>query len=277
MKKYALYFSPNGRTEAVVRALAEALSEEKYDALDVTKPESREKVYEFTEGDVLIIGFPTYAGKLPNKILPFIKGIKGNGAIAVGVVTYGNRSYDNSLAELMACLRDSGFRTVSGIAVPCQHAFSDKLAHGRPDEEDLDKLRECARIIGNRIGQLAVPGGPDVPENIAVPGDPDAPYYTPLTAYMTPAKFLKAVPKTIIEKCDLCGVCAKVCPMGIIDSRNFVTITGPCIKCQACVNKCHKNAKYFDDEDFLSHVEMLKANYSDEKTGRKEIEIFLKI
>ena len=58
---------------------------------------------------------PTYAGKLPNKMLPYVQQqIHGNGALAVGVVTFGNRSYDNSLAELCAALEADGFHTVAG-------------------------------------------------------------------------------------------------------------------------------------------------------------------
>ena len=63
----------------------------------------------------MVFGMPTYAGKLPNKMLPYVQQqIHGNGALAVGVVTFGNRSYDNSLAELCAALEADGFHTVAG-------------------------------------------------------------------------------------------------------------------------------------------------------------------
>ena len=48
-------------------------------------------------------------------------------------------------------------------------------------------------------------------------------------------------------------------------------MTGICIKCQACIKKCPKKAKYFDDPAFLSHVAMLEQNY----TRRAEPEMFL--
>ena len=73
----------------------------------------------------MVFGMPTYAGKLPNKMLPYVQQqIHGNGALAVGVVTFGNRSYDNSLAELCAALEADGFHTVAGgalrAATPCR-------------------------------------------------------------------------------------------------------------------------------------------------------------
>ncbi len=39
------------------------------------------------------------------------------------VVTFGNRSFDNSLAELCASLENAGFHTIAAGAFACQHAF----------------------------------------------------------------------------------------------------------------------------------------------------------
>lgn len=249
--------------------------------LDVTSPKARRIPYEFEPTELVVIGFPTYAGKLPNKMLPFVKSIKGNGALAVAVVTYGNRSYDNSLAELVSCLQDSGFNVIAGVAAPCQHSFSDELAHGRPDQEDFSELTKIATEISGSIERFldsrdnSTEAETSIPLKLAVPGDADAPYYTPLKADGTKAEFLKAVPKTNEEVCNRCDKCVKACPMGIISKEDCITIEGPCIKCQACVRVCPINAKYFDDPDFLSHVEMLKESYSDAIIPRREIELYL--
>ena len=87
------------------------------------------------------------------------------------------------------------------------------------------------------------------------------PYYTPLKTDGTPAKFLKAKPLTHWEKCSRCGACARACPMGSIDPETMDAV-GLCVKCQACVRKCTRQAKYFEDADFLSHVAMLEQNYT---------------
>lgn len=50
--------------------------------------------------------------------------------------------------------------------------------------------------------------------------------------------------------------------MDAINLDDCSLIPGTCIKCHACVNKCPLEAKYFDDEAFLSHVKMLEDNYS---------------
>lgn len=99
----------------------------------------------------MVFGMPTYAGKLPNKMLPYVQQqIHGNGALAVGVVTFGNRSYDNSLAELCAALEADGFHTVAGGAFACRHAFTDALADGRPDWDDKRQMGSSRPALRTR-------------------------------------------------------------------------------------------------------------------------------
>lgn len=98
----ALYYSATGTTDRVVNTIAEALAQKlelPLERFGFTKPAERDKEYHFTENDLVVVGSPTYAGKLPNKILPdFQTRLHGGGALAVAVVLFGNRSYDNSLA-----------------------------------------------------------------------------------------------------------------------------------------------------------------------------------
>ena len=111
-KVWAISFSATGNTERTVKLLAEELAGKlgcPMEQLSFTKPMERTREVYFREEDLVVVGSPTYAGKLPNKILPdFQSKLKGNGALAVGVVTFGNRSYDNALAELCAVLESDG-------------------------------------------------------------------------------------------------------------------------------------------------------------------------
>ena len=59
--------------------------------------------------------------------------------------------------------------------------------------------------------------------------------------------------------------------MDSIDFNDFSTIKGICIKCCACIKKCHTGAKYFDDEGYLYHKKDLEEKYK----RRAEPEIFL--
>lgn len=260
----ALYFGATGNTEKAVLTVAETLAQLwgiPLVRMPFTKPGEREQEYSFTDTDFTVVGAPTYAGKLPNKILPDLKTrLHGGNALAAAIVTFGNRAYDDSLAELCGLLEENGFRTVAGGAFVGRHAFTDALAWGRPDWQDHKELQIFAKSITDKINHLT-----DVPLPVTVPGDPNAPYYVPKGSDGQPAKFLKAKPKTDPGRCTGCGACARLCPMGAIDSRDVFSVPGTCIKCQACVRKCTKHAKYFDDPAFLSHVAMLEQNFAEPK------------
>ena len=94
------------------------------------------------------------------------------------------------------------------------------------------------------------------------------PYYVPLKVDGSSAKFLKAKPKTDASKCDQCGICYRVCPISSISKDDYSDVVGICIKCQACFRKCPQGAKYFDDEEFLSHVAMVRENFTRRATNK---------
>ena len=260
-KVWAVYFSPTGGTEKVVKTIAETMAAKfglDVNEIDLTKPENRKKTYEFGGEDLAVVGTPVYAGRIPNKILPDLEAcLAGSGTKAVPVSVFGNRSFDDGLMELKLLLEARGFVPVAAAAAVSQHAFSETLAAGRPDEKDLEELRAFAE----RTAEKVMAG--ETFEAVSVRGNnPVGPYYTPLTEEGTPAKFLKAKPLTDMELCDHCGICAQVCPVESIDAEDESQVPGICIKCQACVKKCPKHAKYFTDEQFLSHVRMIEKNYS---------------
>ena len=89
-------------------------------------------------------------------------------------MTYGNRSFDNSLAELCATLDGNGFRTVAAGAFVGTHAFSDVLAPDRPDKDDLALMVRLTDMAVSKIRQTdgMVP-------RLVVDGDARAPYYVP--------------------------------------------------------------------------------------------------
>lgn len=257
---WAVYYSGCGSTRRLLRGMAEAAGEAlmlPVRELDYSRPEAREKSYCFTETDLVFWGSPTYAGRLPNVLLPFLRGnFAGGGAAAVAVVLYGNRSYDDALKELCEVLAGNGFLAAAGAAVTAEHAFAPALAHGRPNGEDRAAAAEFARKTALTLREREHP----IP--VTVPGrEPIGAYYTPLGLDGEPARFLKAKPKTDPEQCTRCGLCAAVCPMGSIPREEPTECTGICIKCQGCIRECPAGAKYFDDEAFLSHRAMLEQNY----------------
>lgn len=253
-----LYFSPTGGTENIARLAAGQLAaklglEPEY--IDFTRPADRQTEYRFGPEDVLVMASPVYAGRLPNKLAPEYKArIFGDGTPAVPICAFGNRSPEEALRELVLLLEGSRFRVAAAAAFAARHAFSGKVGEGRPDEDDRAEIAAFAARAAEKLS------GDDFPL-LDIDRGEIGPYYIPLKADGTPAKFLKARPLTRWEKCCRCGVCARACPMGSIDPATMDAV-GLCIKCQACVRRCARGAKYFEDADFLSHVAMLEQNYT---------------
>ena len=258
---WGLYFSPCGKVEKLVRAMAGAAGRAlavpvRYG--DFTLPEGRREDRAFGAESLLFLGTPVYAGRAPNKIAPYIgEHIRGEGP-AVPVVCFGNRSFDNALAELADILGKNGFTVAAAAAVPAEHAFAPALAPGRPTEEDLARAEAFAVRTAERLRE----GGVSALAPGVIPGDPAAPYYTPLGLDGAPAKFLKAAPAVDRERCVRCGTCAAVCPMGSVDRLDPGKMNGVCIKCHACIRKCPAQARRFTDPAFLSHRAMLQAHYT---------------
>ena len=267
----AVWFSPTGTTEQAASAVARTLAEElgvPTDGRSLTVPPARERVYLFPETDLVVAACPTYAGRLPNKIAPDLRRIlrtENRGALAVPLVTFGNRAFDNSLAELCSLLSGNGFRVVSAAAFVCRHAFTDNLGSGRPDWDDRQAMEAFAGGTAEKVRRLSA-DGPILPPDI--PGNPDAPYYVPRGLDGEPARFLKAKPRTDLSRCSRCGACVRRCPMGAIDPAAPWEVPGVCIKCQACVRVCTRRAKSFEDPAFLSHVAMISHSFPEPKENR---------
>ena len=261
-KVYCVYFSPTGGTKQIAATVAEAMAKElklPLEHIDITLPKAREEVYNFGAEDLVLIASPTYAGRIPNKMLPeFERLIKSEGSPAVIVSVYGGRSNDEGLRELVLLAENSGFNAIAAASCVARHSMSRVLAAHRPSEVDLENLTVFGRKAANKATTA--------PTAVEIDRDtPIAPYYRPFKEDMSPAVFLKAKPLTREDKCIGCGVCANSCPMGSISFEDFKTVEGVCIKCHACVRNCPVEAKYFDNEELLSHIRVLEKLFKGEQ------------
>ncbi len=259
MKKvWAVYFSATGTTKKVVQALAEQIACEMrlaWETFDFTLPTARENMPSVAAKDVVVFGMPVYAGRVPNLMLNYLTGVKGNGALCIPIVLYGNRDFDDALLELKDILRGNGFLPVAAAAFVGEHAFSNILAKGRPDDRDMEDVANFAHAAAGKIMGLRSAAEIDV----MVDGTPYPyrGYFKPRDHAGNPIDIRKVFPRTR-EACDDCKLCADICPMGAIDDEDVRAYTGICIKCGACVKRCPRKAKYYDDEGYLNHKQELE-------------------
>ena len=266
-----VYWSATDTTKTVVHTIAAHIAQALQLPLstdDWTLPAARENTLTFAADELVIFGTPVYAGRVPNVLMPYVRDkVVGNGALAVPVVLYGNRNFDDGLIELRNQLEANGLHTIAAGAFIGEHSFSYILGKGRPDADDLAKAHELAELTLARLEKLDT--APTAP--VEVKGcDPIRPYYTPRDRAGNPVNILKVKPKFDLDKCTNCGLCAQVCPMGSIVPGKVGEFSGICIKCCACYKKCPTQAVYFDDAGYLYHQHELEEGYA----RRAEPEIF---
>lgn len=242
------WFSPTGGTKKAVDMFCDCLNLLTKE-MDFTTMKNREDSVELAENEVLIASVPVYAGRIP-PVENLYKNIKGNNTPCVIVACYGNRHYDDAIAQLKNILNERGFICIGAIACIIPHIYSDRLGKGRPNEKDEEIIRDFAEKIkgkleNNEISEISVQGNP-MPEP-------------------KPVKMLK----TWIEGlCNFCGLCAESCPVGAINRETMVIDNSVCINCMRCSKVCPREARSFEGEN-------IKLKLEQNFLKPREIEYFL--
>lgn len=262
-KVWATYFSATGTTKTIVTTIAKNLSENlniEYDVFDFTLPSAREKTKSFDETDIVIFGTPVYAGRIPNLLLEYVNSFEGNGALAVPIVLFGNRNFDDALIELRDILTKHGFNTIAAGAFVGEHSFSTTLAKGRPDDDDIKEAIDFSQGIADKISSLSNNESGLPPVEVDGTPYPYRGYYQPRDRAKNSIDIRKVLPQTN-DNCIKCMICAESCPLGSIDKEDPKVMVGKCMKCCACVKKCPVGAKHFDDPEFIYHKEELEEEF----------------
>ncbi len=247
-----VYFSPTSTTGIVLEEIARGLGQESPRILDITRPEIRNQAAPVFENEVVLIGAPVYAGRVAKDAAAYIKTLKGSGSLAIVVVVYGNREFEDALLELKNIAVDSGFVVMASGAFIGEHSFSDNefsIASDRPDEDDL----ETAFLFGRQVASLLE--GIETPADISgveVPGN------FPYKEGMGDGAFAFI---DVTEDCDDCGICAAACPKEAIDEAdNYSTIDARCIFCCACIKACPQQARIMKAGPMKDKAKWLSEN-----------------
>ena len=214
MKTVEIIFSPTGGTEKVASIISHSWSSHST-VIDLTDPRKDFSLTSINKEDKVLIAMPSFGGRAPAIAIERLKKIKGNGAKCTLVVVYGNRAYEDTLIEMEDAAKECGFSIVAAISSVAEHSIIHEYAAGRPDKDDKKELISFAeRIISKENGCPSIPGN---------------------RLYKKSGAGL--VPKPTKE-CTKCSLCAQLCPVEAIDTKDFTADPKKCISCMRCVTKC---------------------------------------
>lgn len=246
MRVLNLIYSPTGGTEKVMNILGQ-----EFGVTETVDLCAHVESMELNSEDLVLIGLPSFGGRIPAGSGDRIRAIHGNGAKAVLVAVYGNRAIDDTLIEMKDLAEECGYRVVGAISAVAEHSIMRHVAKGRPDNRDEAELRDFAQQILARL---------DSGEDVQVPGK--RPYKNFGGAHMFP----------LTENCTGCGLCAENCPVGAISADNpAATDTEKCICCMRCVDRCPAGARKRNPTALNNTIQRLAAVV----TGRKPNELFI--
>lgn len=250
-----IYFSPTGATRKSVRAIGRGISEGrdlKHMEFNLTKDRTMRKT-EFEKDDIVVVGVPVYAGRIPELVEDVFKGLKSDGAYFLPVVTYGNRDIDDALLELCDIFTENGFKMAGYAEMIGEHSLTSEVGTGRPNKEDLKAAEEYGKIVMERIQNGETFSG-------EIPGN---------RPYKERTESVEVWGPVASNRCTFCGICILQCPVDAIDHLNpKKTDYEKCIHCGGCIRRCPQGAKENQGELFEKIKGMLETKFSERKEIR---------
>lgn len=229
---HLVYYSATFSTRRIVHEIASQF-EKPVKEYDITSDVPKDDISLDSDGDLLIVGVPSYAGRVPEMAARSLKRFLGNNTPAIIVCVYGNRAYDDTLIELKDIVEAHGFKLVSAAAVIAQHSIFPKVAEGRPDADDMEKLHSFAAKSNDILSQISKMSAVS---RLMVNGN--RPYRD--------TKLIPLHPEGSKSKCTSCHACAKMCPVGAISMEEpYKTNEKKCISCGRCIVVCPEHARHF--------------------------------
>jgi ferredoxin len=259
---HLIYFSPTHTTRRILEEIAKGMGRAAATVTDITQPGIRSQKPPVFGNDLVLLGAPVYSGRLPKDAARYFSELAARGALAVPVVLYGNRAYEDALLELKNTAEACGFASLAAGAFIGEHSFSGKdyiIAPNRPDKADLAKAFAFGQKIAGLLESIQAPG--DI-SSLTVPGQ--FPYKEAVAR--GPMDFIQ-----VTEDCDGCGVCIPACPANAIDeATRYAVRPERCTYCCACIKACPQGARIMKEGPLKGIAKMLSESFS----ARKEPETF---
>lgn len=267
-KLHLLTFSPTGTSRKVAEGIARGIGIPSVQANDLTHKSAGSIT--FGTDELLLVSVPVYGGHVAPTAMERMKDIRGNSTMAIAVVVYGNRHYEQALEELATFLSERGFRVIGAGTFIGEHSYSTPqtpVATGRPDKQDLTFAEEFGARIAQKISTESSPSTVDASHIDKPEQDADVMmrFKQTVMGWMKEGMQMPTKPSVNEDLCTGCATCADLCPTGAIPSAApNTTEAEKCIKCCACVKGCPALARTLSTH----FAQLLTDNFAERKENK---------
>ena len=144
MNTIEIIFSPTGGTERVARIISGRWNRNTV-MIDLCDAQTDFSKCMIDKEDRVLVAMPSFGGRAPAAAIERLKKITGNGEKCTLVCVYGNRAYEDTLAEMEDAAKECGFQVTAAVAAVAQHAIIPQYAANRPDASDDKQLKQFAQ------------------------------------------------------------------------------------------------------------------------------------
>jgi ferredoxin len=226
------YFTGTGNSLHVARTVAEKLGDAKVINIARVKGDTIED-----KSEMVGIIFPVFYGNPPNIVKDFAAKLRTTPETYVFCIATCGGSAWNTLGTLDRILAKNGGRLDAGFVLVMPDSAYIGINLVTPLDEREESLKAAENVLGEIIDSLK--------------NKPEQKFgYNPVTnalggASSTFADKIYRLPKKFktTDKCNGCGICEKICPVGNITRVDKkVTWGNNCTHCLACFHWCPQTA-----------------------------------
>ena len=115
-------FSPTHTSMKIARAIADGMHIARREEIDLTTDPADTPIS--VRNAICIVAAPVYGGLVAPVAVRRIARLRAENSIAIPVVVYGNRDYEDALVQLRDLLHAQGFTPLCGAAFVGEHSYS---------------------------------------------------------------------------------------------------------------------------------------------------------
>jgi ferredoxin len=225
-----LYFTSTGNSLYVARTIGGTL---------LSIPQLiRNNEFEFKD-DIVGFVYPCYGFGLPEIVKRFIEKVKIEAEYTFAVTTYGNR--DSASLDVMA-------KTAAKSGIRFDYLNSIKMVDNYLPMFEIGE--QIAKIPGKNIEGTLEKIVSDVSSRKKFRPSPGIRSKVATRFVQSAFKIMGDLDRKYIvdDKCNRCGTCAKVCPVGNIRIGDSVEFLHHCECCAGCIHACPRVAIHLKNE-----------------------------